>query len=269
MATLAAFISSAIEKVSHDEVYANMEFATPEDARTNFTAALLFELGLGPKPEVEKKPAAPEPVKEKKKRAPKKAQEVAVAEVAVPILEEIRGAEAEALAEQMGQLALDGQSKPKKAKKEPVAAANAAPEPVKEKKKPGPKPKPKAEGAGNLEKLTPTHKKHLKAIAEELKVEPREKEFLTYANEMSAEEWSAKPLNDHIRVFLAPEGEAELAEPPTPFLEVEFNGKEYLVDPKTKFVYTASSSPTVKARSHVGVVGLQEFKDMEIPEEDA
>ena len=118
MATLAAFISSAIEKVSHDEVYANMEFATPEEARANFTSALLFELGLGPKPA-----AAHAPVKETKeekapkKRAAKKSKEAVVAEAAVAVLEQVKEApkEVEALAEQMGQLALDEQPKAKKA----------------------------------------------------------------------------------------------------------------------------------------------------------
>jgi hypothetical protein len=80
---------------------------------------------------------------------------------------------------------------------------------------------------------------------------------------MTAEEWGAKALDAHIRDFLQPEGAPELAPPPKEFLEVEFNGKEYLVDPETKFVYTATTG-AVKARSHVGVAGLLEFKDMDI-----
>jgi glucan-binding YG repeat protein len=326
MATLAAFISSAIEKVSHDEVYANMEFATAEEARTNFTSALLFELGLGPKPAAAHAPVKETKKEEKapKKRAAKKSKEAVVAEAAVAVLEQVKEApkEVEALAEQMGQLALDEQPKPKKARKtkgngsgEPVSdsepesvksaepvkekkkpgpkpkakgpepapapvgdaiawdvkgtpvAYAAVPAPVAEKKKPGPKPKAKPEGTGNLEKLTPTHKKHIKAIAAELKVEAKEKEFLAYANEMTAEAWGAKPLDDHIREFLMPET-PELAPPPTEFLEVEFNGKDYLIDPASRFVYAANDDGKVKARDQVGIVGMGAFEDMEIPEED-
>jgi hypothetical protein len=150
------------------------------------------------------------------------------------------------------------------AKGTPVAYA-AAPAP--EKKKPGPKPKAKPEDAGNLEKLTPTHKKHIKAIAAELKVEAKEKEFLAYANEMTAEAWGAKPLDDHIREFLTPET-PELAPPPTEFHQVNFNGKDYLVDPASRFVYAMTDSDKVKARDQVGIVGMGAFEDMEIPEED-
>lgn len=276
MATLAAFISNAILKVSTDPTYKDMEMETREEAREHFTAALLFELGLGPMPAVAAAAAAPKAEeKPKKKRAAKASKETVVAEAAVAILEQVKEApkEVEALAETLGQLALEEQPKAKKAKKaaEPTVGSNAGagaepvPEPVKtEKKKPGPKPKAKVEGAGNLEKLTPTHKKHIKAIAAELKVEANEKEFLTYANDMTAEEWGAKALDAHIRDFLQPEGGAKLAPAPKEFHEVEFKGKDYLVDPETKFVYTASASPTVKARSHVGVVGLLEFKEMEI-----
>jgi hypothetical protein len=268
MATLAAFISSAIEKVSTDETYANMEFATAEEARINFTAALLFELGIGPKPEAPKKEAP------KKKRASKKAQETVVAEAAVAVLEQIGKATAdvqvEALTEQMGQLAMEEQPKAKKARKTPdphfgIGAGAPAPE----KKKPGPKPKVKPEGvASNIEKLTPTHKKHIKAIAAELKVEAKEKEFLAYANEMTAEAWGASSLDDHIRAFLTPEKTETLAPPPTSFLQVGFDGTDYLVDPASCFVYAMTDGETVKARDQVGVVGMGKFKDMELPGEE-
>lgn len=298
MASIATFITQAIEKVSHDETYANMEFATSEEARANFTAALLFELGLGPKPAAAHAPVTEvkDEKKAPKKRAPKKAQEAPK--------------EVEALAEQMGQLALDEQPKPKKARKtgsgepvsdseasekkkpgpkktkakvaepdsdvtawdamgNPVANAGAGAEPAKaEKKKPGPKPKAKPEGPVNVEKLTPTHKKHLKAIAEELKVDPRDKEFLVYANGLTAEQWSAKPLDDHIRDFLTPTP-APLSPAPTCFLQVEFNGKEYLVDPETKYIYAlVDDDQKIRERDRLGIVGVKEFADMEIPEGD-
>ncbi len=119
----------------------------------------------------------------------------------------------------------------------------------------------------NVEKLTPTHKKHLKAIAEELKVDPRDKEFLAYANGMTADEWAAQPLDNHIRDFLTPAA-APLPPAPKEFDLVEFKGKEYLVDPDTKYVYTNVSGPLNRERDRVGIVGSNDFADMEIPEED-
>lgn len=280
MATLAALISSAIEKVSTDPTYVEMEFATREEARIDFTAALLFELGLGPKPAAAHAPVTEAKTeKAPKKRAAKKNKEAVVAEAAVAVLEQIKEApkEVEALAEQMGQLALDEQPKPKKARKtkgngsgEPVPEPALAPiqVPVAEKKKPGPKPKAKPEGPVNVEKLTPTHKKHLKAIAEELKVDSRDKEFLAYANGLTAEQWSAKPLDDHIRDFLTP-APGPLSPAPASFLEVEFKGKEYLVDPESKFVYpVVADDQTIRERDRIGIVGVNDFADMEIPEDE-
>jgi hypothetical protein len=79
---------------------------------------------------------------------------------------------------------------------------------------------------------------------------------------MSAEEWGAKPLDDHIRDFLAPEP-VPLAKPPVEFDEVEFKGVTYLVDPVTKFVYE-NVEDDAPVRNRVGVVGALAFKDMVI-----
>jgi hypothetical protein len=262
MATLAAFITQAITKVSSDPTYAGMEFETREEARDKFTAALLFELGLAPKPAAVHAPVQESKTEEppKTKRASKKkSQAAAVAEAPK---------EVEALTEQVAQLALEEQPTPKKARK---TKGNGSGEPVEEpveKKKPGPKPKAaKVEGPVNLEKLTPTHKKHLKAIAEELKVESRDKEFLAFANGMSAETWGSKALDAHIRDFLTPHP-PPLANPPREFKVVEFRGIDYLVDTTTKFVYANSDGPTVKARDHLGVVGVLRFAGMELPEDE-
>jgi hypothetical protein len=279
MATLAALITAAIIKVAATDPAMDRENGpSADEARDAFTVALLKELGLSSgaahapiseplgtptKARTEEVPAAPKKAKRTKKD--KEAEDVVVALTA-------------AVAE------LSVEPKPKKAKtaakkkEEPVPApvavpaSNAgagAPPVVAEaapKKKPGPKPKAvKPEGPANLEKLTPTHKKHLKAIAEELKVESRDKEFLSYANGMSAEEWSGKALDDHIRAFLTPVP-PPLAAVPTGFLEVEFKGKDYLVDPESKFVYADfndEDSP-IRERDHVGVVGILEFAHMKI-----
>jgi hypothetical protein len=275
MSTLAALITAAIIKVAATDPAMDRENGpSADEARDAFTVALLKELGLSSgavhapiseplgtptKARTEEVPAAPKKAKRTKKD--KEAEDVVVALTA-------------AVAE------LSVEPKPKKAKtaakkKEaepapapaPASNAGAGAPPVAEKKKPGPKPKAvKAEGPVNLEKMTPTHKKHLKAIAEELKVESRDKEFLAFANGMSAEEWSGKTLDDHIRVFLTPTP-PPLADPPTEFTVVEFKGKEYLIDPATKFVYAASDEDdgVVAARDHVGVVGILEFAHMKIP----
>ena len=293
MATLAALITAAIIKVAATDPALDREGEpTAEEARDNFTALLLHELGLGPKPAASTAAAAEPAKKATKKRAPKKSTEAVVAEAAVAVLEQVKEKtpEVEALAEQLGQLALEEQPKPKKARKTKTESAPAssesesekpkekkkpgpkpktvapAPEPVvvpvvvpviaeaAPKKKPGPKPKSKPEGPVNVDKLTPTHKKHLKSIAEELQRAIDEKGFLAYANAMSAEEWGAKSLDDHIRAFAVPAEQTE-------FLEVEFNGKDYLIDPATKFIYAATDG---KVRDRVGVVGEKEFKDVEI-----
>lgn len=273
MATLSALITAAIIKVSMTNPALDREDGpSADEARDAFTAALLKELGLSTgaahapvseptgTPTKARKAAAPAAPKKAKKAKTEEDADVAALTAAVAELTIAPAAEA---------------PKPKKAKapkKEvktevapepvpvPVSNAGAGAEPVAAKKKPGPKPKAvKAEGPVNVEKLTPTHKKHIKQIAEELKVEPRDKEFLAYANGMSAEEWSGKPLDDHIRAFLRPEP-LPLAAAPTEFDVVEFKGVEYLVDPETKFVYE-STEGTV--RNHLGVVGQMQFKDME------
>ena len=260
MATLAALITAAITKVAQTNPALDREDGpSADEARIAFTEALLIELGLGPNPvavhapvsEPETKKAAP------KKRAAKKEEDADVV----------------ALTAAVAELAVEPKQKKAKKTAEPVVApvvvagSNAgAGVPPTEKKKPGPKPKAvKADGPANIDKMTPTHKKHLKAIAEELKVESRDKEFLAYANGMSAEEWSGKALDDHIRVFLTPVP-PPLAEPPTEFLVVEFKGKEYLVDPESKFVYADFNDETltIRERDHVGVVGILEFAQMKI-----
>ena len=305
MSTLAALITAAIIKVAATDPALDREGEpTAEESRDSFTAMLLHELGLGPMPPAAHAavvdPKADEPAKKApKKRAAKKTTEAVVAEAAVVVLEQVKEKtpEVEALAEQLGQLALEEQPKPKKARKTKTESAPASSESESEKpkekkkpgpkpkvvepphpgigagvpapavvvpvlaeaapkKKPGPKPKAKPEGPVNVDKLTPTHKKHLKAIAEELKCAIDDKAFLAYANAMSAEEWGAKSLDDHIRAFAVTADQTE-------FLEVEFNGKDYLIDPKTRFVYAAT---TGTVRDRVGVVGEKEFKDVELDE---
>jgi hypothetical protein len=277
MSTFAALITAAINKVAQTNPALDREGGmSADEARIAFTEALLIELGLAPTPVAAHAPVSEPtatPTKAKKEKAPAAPKKAKKAETAAAVEVE---SDVEALTVAVAELTIaapvaeEPKAKKAKAKKEAEvkpevkpgsnAGAGAEPEPVAAKKKPGPKPKAvKAEGPVNVEKLTPTHKKHIKKIAEELKVEPKEKEFLAYANGMSAEEWSGKPLDDHIRAFLRPEP-LPLAAAPTEFDVVEFKGVEYLVDPETKFVYE-STEGTV--RNHLGVVGQMQFKDME------
>ena len=238
MSTLAALITAAIIKVAATDPAMDRENGpSADEARDAFTEALLKELGLSSgavhapiseplgtptKARTEEVPAAPKKAKRTKKD---KEEDVVVA---------LTAAVAELSVEPTPKKAKTA-AKKKELEPEPVAvpASNAgagAPPVVApvEKKKPGPKPKAaKAEGPVNLEKLTPTHKKHLKTIAEELKVETRDKEFLAFANGMSAEEWSAKALDDPIRVFLTPSPPA-LAPPPTELTVVEVERNEHM-----------------------------------------
>jgi hypothetical protein len=283
MSTFAALITAAINKVAQTNPALDREGGmSADEARIAFTEALLIELGLAPTPVAAHAPVSEPtgtPTKARKEKAPAAPKKAKKAETAAAVEVE---SDVEALTVAVAELTIaapvaeapkaeEPKAKKAKAKKEAEvkpevkpgsnAGAGAEPEPVAAKKKPGPKPKAvKAEGPVNVEKLTPTHKKHIKKIAEELKVEPKEKEFLAYANGMSAEDWSGKPLDDHIRAFLMPEP-LPLAAPPREFLEMEFKGVEYLVDPETKFVYE-STEGTV--RNHLGVVGQMEFKDMEV-----
>jgi hypothetical protein len=282
MATLAALITAAIIKVAGTNPALDREGEPSADqVRKEFTEALLIELGLAPAPVAAHAPVSEStgtPTKAKKEKAPGAPKKAKKAEPAAPVVDP----DVEALTAAVAELTLAPAAEAPKAKKpkapkkeaktevkpEPVsnagAGAGAGAEPA-PKKKPGPKPKAvKAEGPVNLEKLNPTQKKHIKKIADELKVEPNDKEFLVYANAMPAEVWSAKPLDEHIREFLMPEP-LPLAAAPQEFLLVEFKGKDYLVDPETKFVYEEDA----KVRTHIGVVGQMEFKDMEIPEEEA
>ena len=152
--------------------------------------------------------------------------------------------------------------------------------PVKQRVKPGPKPKPKPEGPVNVEKLTPTQTKKIKAIAEKAKVEFDKNAVLAYMNKLTKEEFDAKKLEQHAEAYYAapapepveeePVKEDEKKEEPAEekkevaMIVVPFEGKEYFVNPDTKRVYNqefdTDGNPTVS--ESVGYVGMAAFKDM-------
>lgn len=213
---------------------------------------------------VEETPAAP--VKEKKprkKKADSPAAPVPEVTVSAPVVEETPAAPVK-------------EKKPRKKKADSPASAPApapatpptAPAPTevpaapkKEKKVKSPKP----EGV-NLDKLTPTQVKKLKAIADELKVELDKKAFLNHLNAMSGPVFGATTLESHYRTFLQPAATPvveEQQEKDLDAVEVEFEGKTYYVDESDMRVYEQQG----EVFAPVGYVGMAAFKDLVLPQD--
>jgi hypothetical protein len=146
-----------------------------------------------------------------------------------------------------------------KAKREATKAAKAA----------GVSPAAKAEP--NLKKVDPTWKKHLKTVAKANGKEvtkEMEAELLSYLNRFTAEEFGAKKAEEHVTEFLRPATASNAAAgTPTDLDVVEFNGKDYFVNPETKRVYEglgARDDDTGAYDSYkaVGYVGMAAFAEM-------
>ncbi len=237
MSSLKQVILQAITKVCADPTYVGREYKTSDEARADFSAALIAEL-FPETPEMPIVVAVPtvsetttEPKKEEKKKPGPKAK-------AKPK----KDAEAEA------------EEKPKEDAEAPKKE---------EKKKPGPKPKPKPEGPVNLEKLNPTQTKKLKAASEAAHKETDKKEFLEHLNAMTPESYAARNFEEHVQFFLNP------APPPAEpdgyanceMIEMEFEGETILIDVESKKVYREEGPVTV----HIGDVGVAKFATLEIP----
>lgn len=193
------------------------------------------------------------------------------ANVVVPMAEP----EVEQLTKAMETLAVAEKKKPgpkpraKKAEAEAAPTTPEAPKPEAEAPPAPKKPRAKKEKAPvNLDKLTPTQTKQLKKLAEEVKVEVDKKDMLAYVNAMTAEDYNAHTLDEHMRAFVksrtggapAPEPEAEKE---LDCVEVEFEGQTYYVCPEDKRVYKEEGGGHV----FVGYVGMAAFEKMEIPED--
>jgi hypothetical protein len=132
----------------------------------------------------------------------------------------------------------------------------------------------------NLAKVDPTWRKHLKTAAKAVgKDASKEMEaaLLTHLNVLTKEEFNAKKAEEHISSFLAPSAvsNAGAAVPPEPAkvpanLEiVEFEGKDYYVNPETKRVYEGEGEEDPETGGWtnykpVGYVGMAAFTDMEL-----
>jgi hypothetical protein len=247
MSSIKQLIINAIIKVSQANPTFDREGGpTHEEARDNFIRLLVAELfpedssvviPVVPKPEVV---VPTEPAPEKKKRAPAKPKKP----VSPPPVLETSAAAAGGAA--------------------PVVA-EPEPEPAKEKKTR--KPKPAADA--NLAKIDPTWRKHLKN-ADKDNAKELEPELLTYLNALSKEEFNAKKAEEHIADFVAAR-KPKAAEPEKVEADldvVEFNGKEYYVNPETKRVYEGEGECDAEGNwtnyKGVGYVGMAAFADMKL-----
>jgi hypothetical protein len=81
---------------------------------------------------------------------------------------------------------------------------------------------------------------------------------------MSNADFNGKTAREHVAAFIA--SRAPAAEPAAPVdLEVvDFNGKEYYVNPETKRVYegVTNAEGELTITRPVGYVGMADFKDM-------
>jgi len=268
-------IISAIIKVSEENPLLNHEDAeTAIASRDQFIQLLMDELFPNTEQEttitvpVVPVPApAPAPVEEKKKRAPMTEEAKAAAKAK-------RAANAEAKkaipAEVPSVL-------------EPVPAPVVpVPAPVEEKKKRAPmteeaKAAAKAKRAANAEakkaapenpnlaKIDPTWRKHLKAADKEHAKE-LEPELLKYVNALTNEAFNAKTSEAHVADFVASRSDGKVEAE----LEiVEFNGKDYYVNPETKRVYEGEGvyDEATQAWTNytaVGYVGMSTFTHMKM-----
>ena len=155
----------------------------------------------------------------------------------------------------------------KEAEKEAAKAAKAAEKEAAKKTSPknaaevvlpaSPKPEP------NLAKIDPTWRKTLKE-ADKDNAKALEPELLKFLNAMSNADFHGKTAREHVAAFIA--SRAPAAEPAAQVdLEVvEFNGKDYYVNPETKRVYegVTGDDGALKITRPVGYVGMADFKDM-------
>lgn len=126
----------------------------------------------------------------------------------------------------------------------------------------------------NLPKVDATWRKHLKAAAKAQKVEATkemEASLVGYLNSMPKDIFNSKKAEEHVVAFLAaPPAAAVVVETqPTDVEIVEFEGKDYYVNPKTKRVYEGEGEydPETSAWTSykaVGYAGMAAFATMEL-----
>jgi colicin import membrane protein len=221
------------------------------------------------------KAASPKKSPEEKEaeKAAKAAEKEAAKAAAAKVKEEAKAAEkAEKEAAKAAEKAA------KAAEKEAAKAAKASPKPVDVPLPASPAPKPKkakaekpADGS-NLQKIDPTWRKALKEADKE-NAKELEPELLTYLNALSNVGFNSRTAREHVAAFLAertrPTSESTAQVAPVDLEVVEFEGKEYYVNPETKRVYegVVNEEGELTITKPVGYVGMADFKDMVLEEE--
>lgn len=129
--------------------------------------------------------------------------------------------------------------------------------------------KAKAKAELNVQKIDPTWRKALKeAEKDKEKAKALEAPLLAYLNAMTNAAFNGKGAKEHVTAFLAtqvaPAPAVELVE--ANLEVVEFNGKEYYVNPETKRVYEGEldEDGALKVTRPVGYVDMMEFKGMKL-----
>jgi len=260
MSSIKQLIINAIIKVSGENPALNREGEpTAEQARDDFIRLLMAE--LFPEDSVPVEKDVPPPLE--------KIPETEVDVVPVP-------AEASPSRKKRGPMTEDAKAAMKAKREATIAAKKAAepapvleegevqPKPVKEKKTRKPKP---AEDA-NIAKIDPTWRKHLKH-ADKDHAKELEPELLTYLNALSKDEFHAKKAEEHVAEFLASRKPAD-GKVEADLIVVEFNGKEYFVNPETKRVYEGEGVCDAETGwtnyKPVGYVGMAVFAEMVLDE---
>jgi hypothetical protein len=182
-------------------------------------------------------------------KAAKEAEKVA-AKAAAAAAKEAEKAAAKAAKEAEKEAAKAAKAAEKKAAKSPKKAAEVV--------LPA-SPKPEV----NQPKIDPTWRKLLKE-ADKDNAKALEPELLKFLNGMSNAAFHSKAAREHVAAFIA--SRAPAAEPAAPVdLEVvDFNGKEYYVNPETKRVYEGvmGDDGDLKITRPIGYVGMADFKGM-------
>ena len=253
--SLKQLIINAIIKVSEENPLLNHEDPkTAIASRDQFIQLLMDELFPNTEQEttinvpVVPVPApVPAPVEDKKKRAPMTEEAKAAAKAK-------RAANAEAKKAAAAEVP---------SVLEPVVEAPAA-APAKE-KKPRATKKVATTETSNLAKIDPTWRKHLKAADKEHAKE-LEPQLLEYVNALTNEAFNAKTAEAHVADFVASRSDGKVEAE----LEiVEFNGKDYYVNPETKRVYEGEGvyDEATQAWTNykpVGYVGMAAFTEMKM-----
>lgn len=267
MSSIKQLIINAIIKVSQDSsANQRAEEMSADEARDLFIAALMAE--LFPEDSVS---TATVPMPEQKEDV-KPTQEAE--KESTPEKEEVP-AEVSPSGRKKRAPMTEEQKEAMKAKRAATLAAKKATETatetvvaeapvVEEKPKKVKREKPASDA--NLPKIDPTWRKHLKK-ADKDHAKELEPELLTYLNAMAKEDFNGKSADEHIAEFIASRSKpSDDGKVETDLEVVEFEGKEYYVNPETKRVYEGEGVYDEEVGwtnyKPVGYVGMAAFAEM-------